>query len=72
MTAIGFRELIVVMVLLAVLSILVVPAIWFAVRRSRRSRPAGERLADLESLRQAGRINTDEYDRQRAAIISSI
>ena len=46
--AIGFRELLVLLVLSAIPCILIIAVVWFAIRRSRRPRPAGERLADLE------------------------
>ena len=75
---IGFRELIVLMFLFAVLCIAIVGAIWLATRRNRSrsslgsQRPAADRLAELESLRQAGHISTAEYEKQRASIISGV
>jgi Flp pilus assembly protein protease CpaA len=76
--AIGFRELIVLMVLFAVACIVIGGVVWLAVRGSRASsqsgsqRPVADRLAELESLRRAGQISTDEHDKRRAQIISSI
>lgn len=75
----GFRELIVLVVLLFVVPGIVIGfVVWLATRRKRLSppaggqRPAADRLAELESLRRAGQISTDEYDKQRASIISRI
>jgi len=53
-------------------------AIWFFGRSARRfatqrgQRSAADRLAELESLRQAGQISADEYEKQRASILSSV
>jgi uncharacterized membrane protein len=75
---IGFRELTILMFLVAVLCIVIVGAIWLVIRRNRgrsspgRERPAADRLAELESLRQAGHISMGEYEKQRAAIISRV
>ena len=75
---IGYRELIVLMMLFAVPCIVIVGAIWLVTRRNRGSsspgnqRPAADRLAELESLRRAGHINTGEYEKQRASIISGV
>jgi uncharacterized membrane protein len=75
---IGYRELIVLVFLLLVPLIVIGVVIWLATRRSRRSslppapRAAADRLAELESLRRAGQISTDEYEKQRASVISSI
>ena len=76
--AIGFRELIILMVLFAVACIVIGVVIWLAVGRGRSSspsrgqRPVADHLAEIESLRQGGRISTDEYDKQRAVIIASV
>lgn len=76
--AIGSRELMILMFLFAVLCMVIVGAIWLAIRRNRSGsslgsqRPAADRLAELESLRQAGHISTDEYEKQRASIISGV
>ena len=72
---IGFRELTVLLLLFAV--ILVFGAIWLFGRSGRRSsqagqRPVTDRLAELETLRRAGQISTDEYEKQRASIVSSV
>jgi hypothetical protein len=71
---IGFKELIVLMVLFAVPCIVIGGAIWLIIRRNRggQRRPVGDRLAELESLRRTGQISTDEYEKQRASIISCI
>ena len=59
-------------------AVIVGGASWFFGRSARRSaaqssqRPVAGRLAELESLRQAGQISTDEYEKQRASIISSV
>ena len=73
--AIGYRELIVLMSLFAVGVVL--GAVWLFRRLSRRSsqagqRPASDRLAELEALRRAGEISTEEYERQRASIIALV
>ena len=76
MMGIGIREL---MLLLPLgVAVIVGGAIWFFGRSSRRSaaqreqRPVAGRLAELESLRQAGQISTDEYEKQRSSIISCV
>lgn len=70
--AIGFYELIILMVLFVVPGLLIVFGILFVIRRSSRARPVGDRLAELDSLRQSGRISPDEYEKQRATIIQSV
>ena len=70
--AIGFRELIVLMMLSVIPLLLIGFVVWWAVRLIRRPRPAADRLAELESLRRAGSINSDEYEKQRAAILASV
>ena len=75
---IGFRELIVLMVLFAVSCIVLVGALWLVLRRNSASsspevqRSAANRLTELESLQRAGHISTAEYEKQRASIISDI
>jgi uncharacterized membrane protein len=78
---IGFRELLVLvsilLVLLVVAWLFIASIIWFAKRRSRDSavpeyRSVSARLAEIESLRRAGQISDDEYERQRASIIASV
>lgn len=75
---IGFRELIVLLVLFAVACIVIGGVVWLGVRGSRASskpgsqRPVADRLAELESLRRASQISADEYDKRRAEIISRI
>jgi hypothetical protein len=76
MMGIGIRELM--LLLLFGVAVVVGGAIWFFGRSAGRSiaqrgqRPAAGRLAELESLRQAGQISTDEYQKQRASIISCV
>jgi Flp pilus assembly protein protease CpaA len=79
--AIGFRELLILLALFAVPCIVIAALIVTAIllmRRSKRSpsstgqRPAADRLAELDSLRRGGAIDTDEYEKQRALIISSV
>jgi uncharacterized membrane protein len=76
MMGIGFRELIVLLFLFAI--VVIVVAIRFFGRSAGRStaqggqRPVVDRLAELESLRQAGQISAGEYEKQRASIISCI
>jgi hypothetical protein len=59
-------------------TVIVGGAIWFFSRSARKSpaqrdqRPVAGRLAELESLRQAGQISTHEYEKQRASIISGV
>jgi hypothetical protein len=73
---IGFAELL--LLLLAVPVLFIGGVVWFLIRSFRRSsqgtgqRPVVERLAELESLRKAGQISTEEYEKQRAAIISCV
>jgi hypothetical protein len=77
MMAIGFRELLVLLSMVGT-AVILGGAIWLVARFTGRSaaqrsqRPVAARLAELESLRQAGLISTDEYERQRASIISSV
>lgn len=69
--AIGFWEL---LLLTPLLVVLIVVAVW-GLRSSGGSggrRSTADRLAELESLRNAGRISADEYEKQRASIISSV
>lgn len=76
MMGIGIRELM--LLFLFGVAVVVGGAIWFFGRSARRSiaqrgqRPVAGRLAELESLRQAGQISTDEYQKLRASIISCI
>ena len=75
---IGYRELIILVWLFAVPAVVIGVVVWLVARRSRASsqagsqRPAADRLAELESLRRAGQITTDEYEKQRASIIARI
>lgn len=70
--AIGFRELIVLMLLSGIPLLLIGVAVWWIVRWIKRPRLAADRLAELETLRRAGTINADEYEKQRALIIASV
>ena len=70
--AIGFRELLVLIALSGIPLLLIGVLVWLAVRWSKRSRSAADRLAELEALRRAGTINPDEYEKQRATIIGSV
>jgi hypothetical protein len=75
---IGYKELLVLLVLLAVPVVLIVGIVWLVRWAGSRSAPHGgprrvdDRLAELESLRHSGRISTEEYEKQRASIISSV
>lgn len=70
--AIGFHELMVLLVLSGGPILLIVVGVLLVIRWSKRSRPVGDRLAELESLRRGGQINADEYEKQRATIIASV
>lgn len=76
--AIGIWEVIALLVMLAVMVLVVVGIVWLLVRifgksaRGSAVRPAAERLAELDSLRKAEQITAVEYEKQRAAIVSSI
>jgi uncharacterized membrane protein len=77
---IGFRELMVILGVLGVMVLLVAAIVggivWLIGTASKSPkvtpRSTAERLAELESLRKAERITAAEYDKQRAAIVSSI
>jgi cytochrome c-type biogenesis protein CcmH/NrfG len=75
---IGFWELIAILVMLGVMALFAAGLVWLLVRIFRKSarsstvRPVAERLAELESLRKAEQITASEYEKQRAAIVSSI
>ena len=75
---IGYRELLLLLFLFAVLIILIGGVVWSARRLTARSNPPGvhrrvvDRLSELESLRQSGQISAAEYEKQRASIISSV
>jgi hypothetical protein len=74
--AIGFRELILLLGMLAVMVLLVGGIVWLIGTASKppevSMRSASERLAELEALRKAERITAAEYEKQRAAIVSGI
>jgi hypothetical protein len=76
MMAIGIRELM--LLSLFAVAVIVGGAVWFFGRSARGSnaqrvqRLVAGRLAELESLRQAGQISADEYEKQRASIISCV
>lgn len=75
---IGFWELIAILVMLGVMALVAAGLVWLLVRmfgksaRGSAARPVAERLAELESLRKAEQITASEYEKQRAAIVSSI
>jgi hypothetical protein len=77
---IGFRELILILGMLGIMVLLVAAIVagivWLIGTASKPTklvpRSASERLAELESLRKAGRITMAEYEKQRAAIVSSV
>jgi hypothetical protein len=79
--AIGIYELLILLFLFigpAILVAVIAVVVWLRRRSTRASTPqavqrrVADRLAELESLRQAGHISTDEYEKQRAAIISCV
>jgi hypothetical protein len=77
---IGFRELMVILGVLAVMVLLVAGIVglivWLIGTASKppkvTPRSAAERLAELDSLRKAEQITAAEYEKQRATIVSSI
>ena len=73
---IGFRELLVILGMLAVVVLMLAGIVWLIGTASKSPkvamRSASERLAELESLRKAERITAAEYEKQRAEIVSSI
>ena len=75
---IGFWEMIAILVMLGVMALFAAGLVWLLVRmfgksaRSSAACPVAERLAELESLRKAEQITASEYEKQRAAIVSSI
>ena len=74
--AIGFRELIVIMIMLGCMALIIAGIVWLIGSVSKSSkvpmRSAAERLAELEALRKANQITAAEYERQRSAIVSSV
>jgi hypothetical protein len=73
---IGFRELLVILGMLAVVVLMLAGLVWLIGTASKSSRvaprSASERLAELESLRKAEQITAAEYEKQRAAIVASV
>jgi uncharacterized membrane protein len=73
---IGFRELILLLVIFGVLAfvvVLVVKMVGAASKPSKASqRTTADRLAELEALKSANQITTAEYEKQRATIVSGI
>jgi hypothetical protein len=75
---IGFWELIAILIMLGVMALFTAGLVWLLVRifgksaRGSAARTVAERLAELESLRKAEQITASEYEKQRAAIVSSI
>lgn len=68
MLGFGLRELIILFILFGGLA-LIGSILW---RLIGRSTGPSARLAKLEELRSSGKITRDEYERQRANIISSV
>ena len=70
---IGYKEL---MILLVVFAVIIVAVLMMIRSSSKPSRVIGrtvaERLAELEVLRNAGQITVAEYEKQRATIVSSV
>lgn len=66
----GYKEVIFLLVMLAAVVLLIAGIVWLVGSVSKRS--VAERLAELESLRKADRITAAEYEKQRAAIVSSV
>lgn len=68
------------MILASLLLFVVLPLaaiVWLISRGLRSTGPSGKntaaaRLAELEALRRDGRITEEEYERQRASIISQV
>ena len=73
---IGFRELIVILIMLGIMGLLVAGIVWLVGTASKPSRSpvrsVAERLSELDSLKKAGQITDAEYERQRAVIVSSV
>ena len=69
---IGYRELMILLVLFAVIVVVVVMIVRSAGKSRVSARTVTERLAELESLRNAGQITAAEYEKQRASIVSSV
>lgn len=73
---IGYKELMIVLGMLGVMVLLVAGIVWLIGTASKpprvTMRSAAERLDELEALRKADRITAAEYEKQRAAIVSSV
>lgn len=70
---IGYKELMILLVLLAIVVFVVIMIIRSGSKPSRVSaRTVGERLTELEALRNAGQITVAEYEKQRATIVASV
>ena len=74
--AIGYREVMLLLGMLAVMVLLIAGIVWLVGTASKSPKVAprsvSERLAELESPRKADRITAAEYEKQRAAIVASI
>jgi hypothetical protein len=75
----GYRELLILLFLLtAPVAVVAIAVFWVATRSRKQAnaqgsqRSAAARLAELDALRDSGRISSAEYDRQRSAIIASV
>jgi hypothetical protein len=73
---IGYREVLLLLAMIAFMVLIIAGIVWLigSVSKSARVAPqsASERLSELESLRKANQITAAEYERQRAAIVSSV
>ena len=73
---IGFRELMMILGMLAIMVLMLAGIVWLIGTASRSPKVAPrsvtERLAELESLRKADQITAAEYEKQRAAIVASV
>jgi hypothetical protein len=73
---IGYRELLLLLVMIAFMVLIIAGIVWLTGSVSKSSkvapRSASGRLSELESLRKANQITAAEYERQRAAIVSSV
>lgn len=72
----GYREVMILLVMLAFMVLIVAGIVWLIGSASKSPkvplRSASERLAELEALKRAEQITAAEYEKQRAAIVSSV
>jgi outer membrane lipoprotein-sorting protein len=73
---IGYRESLILVGMLVFMLLMVAGIVWLIGTASKPPkevpRSASERLAELESLRNTEQITAAEYEKQRAAIVSSV